>query len=84
MKFLIILSPYPISGTALHPHFHTHLICPNKCLPILHSEMSMTPSKLETTLAVKFLEKGSTSGYPMIIAKIFESVFELVMGEMSS
>lgn len=36
----------------------------------------MTPSELEATFAVKFLEKGSTSGYPMIIAKIFESIFE--------
>ena len=76
MKFLIILSSYPISDTALHPHFYTHLICPNKCLPNLHSKMSMMSSELETMLAIKFLEKGSTSGYPMIIDKIFESMFD--------
>ena len=39
--------------------------------------MSMALSELEAALAVKFLEKGSSSGYPMIIAKVFESVFEL-------
>ena len=39
--------------------------------------MSMTLGELKTTLAVKFLEKRSASGYPMIIAKVFESVFEL-------
>ena len=39
--------------------------------------MSIMPSELETTLLIKFLEKGTTSGYPMIIAKIFENVFEL-------
>ena len=39
--------------------------------------MSMAPSKLETTLPVEFLEKRSAPGYPMIIAKLFESVFEL-------
>jgi len=38
--------------------------------------MSMVPSELERTLPVKFLEKGSTSGYPIIIAKVFESLFE--------
>ena len=39
--------------------------------------MGMAPSKLEMTLAVKLLEKGSVSSYPMIIAKVFESMFEL-------
>jgi hypothetical protein len=38
--------------------------------------MSMALSELETTFPVKFLEKGSASGYPMIIAKGFESAFE--------
>jgi hypothetical protein len=38
--------------------------------------MSMALSKLETTFLVKFLEKGSASSYPMIIAKSFESAFE--------
>jgi hypothetical protein len=38
--------------------------------------MGMELSKLETTLSVKFLEKGSTSDYLMIIAKVFESLFE--------
>ena len=28
-------------------------------------------------LVVKFLEKGSILGYPMIITKVFESEFEL-------
>jgi hypothetical protein len=36
----------------------------------------MAPSELETTLAVQFLEKGSTLGYLMIIAKVYESRFE--------
>jgi hypothetical protein len=39
--------------------------------------MSMAPSELETTLPVKFLERGSASGYPMIIAKVLETAFEL-------
>ena len=77
VKLLIIPSPYPVSGAVLHSHFYTHLICPNKCLPILYSEMSMALSELKTTFAVKFLEKGSTSSYPMIIAKVFEGMFEL-------
>ena len=37
----------------------------------------MTFGKLKAPLPVEFLEKGSSSGYPMIIAKVFESVFEL-------
>jgi hypothetical protein len=37
----------------------------------------MTFGKLEAPLPVEFLEEGSTSGYPMIIAKVFESMFEL-------
>jgi len=36
----------------------------------------MTSGKLEAALAVKLLEKGSTSGYPMIVAKVFEGTFE--------
>jgi hypothetical protein len=36
----------------------------------------MTPSKLEATLAVELLEKGSSSGYSMIIAKVFEGKFK--------
>jgi hypothetical protein len=39
--------------------------------------MSMALSELETTFPVKFLEKGSASGYSMIIAKVIESDFEL-------
>ena len=39
--------------------------------------MGMTLCKLKATFPVKFLEKGSTSGYSMIIAKAFESSFEL-------
>jgi hypothetical protein len=39
--------------------------------------MGMAPSKLETTLAVEFLEKRPTSGYLMNIVKVLESVFEL-------
>jgi hypothetical protein len=50
---------------------------PNKHLPILNSEISIVPSELETTLPVEFLEKGSLSSYPIIIAKVFDSVFEL-------
>jgi hypothetical protein len=37
----------------------------------------MTFGKLEAPLPVEFLEEGSTSGYAMIIAKAFESKFEL-------
>ena len=77
VELFIFPSPYPVPSAALHPHFYTHLICPNKCLPILHSKMSMALGKLETTFAVKILEKGLTSGYPMIIAKVFEGMFEL-------
>jgi len=77
VKLLIIPSSDPVSGASLHSYFHTHLICPNKYFPILHSEMDMASSKLETTLAVKLLEKGLASDYPMIIAKFFESIFEL-------
>jgi hypothetical protein len=77
VKLLIIPSPYPIPSTALHPYFDAHLICPNIGLPILNSEMSMALGKLETTLAINVLEKGSTSSYPMIIAKVLESTFEL-------
>jgi hypothetical protein len=39
--------------------------------------MSMALSELETALSVEFLEEGSTPGYPMIIAKVPESMFEL-------
>jgi hypothetical protein len=39
--------------------------------------MGMSFGKLEATLSVKFLEKRSTSGYPMIVAKVFEGPFEL-------
>ena len=39
--------------------------------------MGMALCKLKATFPVKFLEKGSTSGYSMIIAKAFESLFEL-------
>ena len=39
--------------------------------------MSMTLSELEATFAVKLFQKGSISGYPMIIAKVFECAFEL-------
>ena len=39
--------------------------------------MGMASSKLETMLAVKLLEKGLASGYPMIIAKVFEGPFKL-------
>jgi len=38
--------------------------------------MSMAPSELEMTFVIKFLEKGLMSGYPMIIAKVFEGMFE--------
>jgi hypothetical protein len=36
----------------------------------------MTSGKLEAALAVKLLDKESTSGYSMIIAKAFEGTFE--------
>jgi len=39
--------------------------------------MDMASSKLEMMLVVKLLEKGLASGYPMIIAKVFKSMFEL-------
>ena len=37
----------------------------------------MTFGKLEASLSVEFLKEGSVSGYPMIVAKVFESIFEL-------
>jgi hypothetical protein len=76
VKLFIIPSPYSVSSTPLYPHFHTHLIYPNEGFSIIHSEMSMALSKLETRFPVKFLEKGTASGYLMIIAKGFESAFE--------
>ena len=39
--------------------------------------MNMVPSELNTMLAVKLLEKGLISSYPIIIVKVFESMFEL-------
>ena len=77
VKFFILLSPYPDPGAALHSNFNTNLISPNKCFPIIHSEMGMSLGKVETTLPVKSLEKKSTLGYPMIVAKVFEGPFEL-------
>jgi len=77
VKLFVIPPPYPVPSAPLHSHFHTHLICPNKCFPILHCEMSMVLGELETTLPVKFLEKGSMSGYSMIVAEVLESMFEL-------
>jgi hypothetical protein len=38
--------------------------------------MGRMPSKLKMTLVVKFLERRLTSSYLIIIAKVFESVFE--------
>ena len=76
VKLLVIPSPYPVPGAALHPHLYTHLISSNKCLLIFNSEMSMALCKLETTLSIEFLEKRSVSGYSMIIAKVLESTFE--------
>jgi len=35
-------------------------------------------SKLQSTLAIKMVEKGSTSGYSMIIAKSLEGLYECV------
>jgi len=40
--------------------------------------MSMPFSKLQSTLAIKMVEKGSTSGYSMIIAKTLEGLYECV------
>jgi len=40
--------------------------------------MSMFFSKLQSTLVIKLLKKWSTSGYPMITAKAFKSLFECV------
>jgi len=77
VKLLTIPSPYPVSGASLHFYFHTYFICLNKCFPIFYSEMGMAPSKLEAMLAVKLLEKGLASSYLMIIAKVFESMFQL-------
>jgi hypothetical protein len=39
--------------------------------------MGISLGKLEATLPVKFLEKRSMSGYPMIVSKVFEGPFEL-------
>ena len=40
--------------------------------------MSMPFSKLQSTLGIKLVEKGSRSGYPMIIAKTLEGLYECV------
>jgi len=40
--------------------------------------MSMPFSKLQSTLAIKLVEKGSTSGYPMTIAKTLKGLYECV------
>jgi len=77
VKLLINLSSYPIPSAALHPHFDSHLIHSNIGLPILNSEMSMALGKLKMTLAINVLKKRATSSYPMIIAKVLESTFEL-------
>ena len=82
MKLLICPSPDPVSSTALHLNFDTHLICLNKGLPILNSKVCMTSNKLKVALAIKLLKEGSSSGYPMIIAKVFESMFEGVEGDV--
>jgi hypothetical protein len=42
----------------------------------------MTFGKLEAPLPVEFLEEGSTSGYAMIVAKGFESKFELCYADV--
>ena len=63
-------------GAPFHANFDTHLISLNKCLPILNRQMCMAFGELKTTFAIEFLEKGSMSGYSMIIAKVFESVFK--------
>jgi len=76
VQLLILFSPYSISTTALHSHFDTHLICPNKCFPIFNSKVGMMFGKLEPPLLIKFLEKRSASGYLLIIAKVLEGVFE--------
>jgi hypothetical protein len=77
VKLLIVPSPYPVPGAALHPHFDAHLIYPNKCLPIFNSKMSMALGKLKTMLPVEFLKKGSASSYSMMVAQVCESVLEL-------
>jgi hypothetical protein len=77
VKFFILLSPYPDSGAVFHSNFNPHLICLNKCFPIIHSEMGMSLGKLEATLPIKFFEKRLMSGYPMIVSKVFEGQFEL-------
>jgi hypothetical protein len=38
--------------------------------------MCMVLCKLEMTFPIKFLEKGSASGYSMIVAHVFEMMFE--------
>jgi hypothetical protein len=39
--------------------------------------MSMALGKLETTLSIEFLEKGSASRYSMMVAQVREGTFEL-------
>jgi len=77
VKLLIIFSPYLVSSAVLHPHFDTRLISLGKCLPIFNSEISMALGKLKTTLLIEFFEKGSVLDYSIIVAKVFESIFEL-------
>ena len=40
--------------------------------------MSIPFSKLQSTLAIKLIEKGLTSGYPIIIAKTLTDLYECI------
>jgi len=69
---------YPVLDSLFHSNFNTHLICPDRCFSIIYTQMSIPFSKLQSTLAIKLIEKGLTSGYPIIIAKTLTDLYECV------
>ena len=82
MKLLIIPSLYSISNTALHFHYNTYFISANKDFSILYREIDIVSSKLEITFVVKFLKKELMPNYLIIVAKIFEDVFESIKSKL--
>ena len=77
MKLFVVFFSSQVSGTALHSHFDTHLIYSDKCFPIFNSEIDMALGKLKTTHFIEFLKEGSASGYSMIVAQVYNGLFEL-------
>ena len=61
MKLFIIFSLCLVSDTILH--FYYNIICLNKCILILYSKINIVFNELDTIFAIRFFEKGLTSGY---------------------